>query len=764
MTDVVTRLVVRSDGSFAVLDQFEQKMSDAGQAADMATGGVARFEAAQKKLHAATQAGLAISTESVARRTKEQRVFEQAASAIDKSYALRIRLEREAERSAVAFSNAVAAGYLRQEQALDLLIRQEQQHLALLRQGGGGASAGGNFNTANIAAQFQDIGVTAAMGMNPLQIALQQGTQISAVLSTMEKPLQGIAAGLRSIISPVSLLTIGLVALVAAGLQFVDWGGVAQVTLNTLADGIEIIAPYAAAAAVGLALLYSPAIIAGIGMVIGSIGSMTGAIVGLGTAIYAIVGLPALLIAGLVAIVTAAVIWRDDLTKMLGVDIVGAAEKGINYIIGAFVGGFTGVKDTWAVLPMAMSDITMQAAQGVLDGVVQMINSVRGEIVKFLQWAGPAISVLPGGGSFNFLAQGLLGSGDLTAPKLPNAYAGAADYVAGTFGDALSQATEVNYLGKGIEFVQNAASGAADALRSMADSIGVDTKASKAAAKEAERQAKAYDDLTRASRQFIADKELEASLLGMSAEAANRLRYEQDMLNKAANDNIKLSSEQRAEIAGLAADMAAAEEATRRLTEIYDLGKSTFSSFFADMKSGLKEGQSFWEALGNAGANALDRIADRALSMAADGIWDMIFGAVMGGLTGGFGTIGVGGVGIPSGGFIPGLTGPRLFDTGGYTGDLPTSAAAGIVHGREYVLNAAATQRIGVSTLNAWNAGSMPANQNGGDIYISNQINVPPGTSADVAPAIAREVTKELRKQLPDAIERHNRNPLRRAG
>ena len=48
------------------------------------------------------------------------------------------------------------------------------------------------FNTGNIAAQFQDIGVTAAMGMNPLQIALQQGTQLSAILNSMEKPLQGL--------------------------------------------------------------------------------------------------------------------------------------------------------------------------------------------------------------------------------------------------------------------------------------------------------------------------------------------------------------------------------------------------------------------------------------------------------------------------------------------------------------------------------------------------------------------------------------------
>lgn len=82
---------------------------------------------------------------------------------------------------------------------------------------------GSNFNTANIAAQFQDIGVTAAMGMAPLQIALQQGTQLSAVLNGMGNA-RGVIAGLgsafASIVNPVSLVTIGVVGLTAAAIQY----------------------------------------------------------------------------------------------------------------------------------------------------------------------------------------------------------------------------------------------------------------------------------------------------------------------------------------------------------------------------------------------------------------------------------------------------------------------------------------------------------------------------------------------------------------
>lgn len=84
-------------------------------------------------------------------------------------------------------------------------------------------SGGGSFQTANIAAQFQDIAVTSAMGMNPLQIALQQGTQLSSVIQTMGNGrgiVTGLAAAFTSLVSPVSLVTIGLVAGGAAAIQY----------------------------------------------------------------------------------------------------------------------------------------------------------------------------------------------------------------------------------------------------------------------------------------------------------------------------------------------------------------------------------------------------------------------------------------------------------------------------------------------------------------------------------------------------------------
>lgn len=57
------------------------------------------------------------------------------------------------------------------------------------------------------------------------------------------------------------------------------------------------------------------------------------------------------------------------------------------------------------------------------------------------------------------------------------------------------------------------------------------------------------------------------------------------------------------------------------------------------------------------------------------------------------------------------------FKTGGYTGNGGTSDVAGVVHGQEYVLNAAATKRVGTGTLDAINSGGSL----GGEISVNIQ-------------------------------------------
>jgi hypothetical protein len=113
------------------------------------------------------------------------------------------------------------------------------------------ANASANsFNTGNIAAQFQDIGVTAASGMNPLIIALQQGTQLSAILnqslSQGINPAKALGSAFLQVINPISLATLAAVALTAAVSQYVasvvDLGGTSEEELKKQQDAIEALA------------------------------------------------------------------------------------------------------------------------------------------------------------------------------------------------------------------------------------------------------------------------------------------------------------------------------------------------------------------------------------------------------------------------------------------------------------------------------------------------------------------------------------------
>lgn len=82
--------------------------------------------------------------------------------------------------------------------------------------------------TDNIAAQFQDVAVQLAAGQSPFLIALQQGTQLSSVLGSTGGGLRGTVAALggafASLISPVSLVTIGLIAAGGAAVQYFTSG------------------------------------------------------------------------------------------------------------------------------------------------------------------------------------------------------------------------------------------------------------------------------------------------------------------------------------------------------------------------------------------------------------------------------------------------------------------------------------------------------------------------------------------------------------
>lgn len=216
----------------------------------------------------------------------------------------------------------------------------------------------------------------------------------------------------------------------------------------------------------------------------------------------------------------------------------------------------------------------------------------------------------------------------------------------------------------------------------------------------------------------------------------------------AANDNTKKLTESTGYLA----------DAQKSLNEQYEFGKSTLNSFFSDFKSGITAGESMWQSFGAAAVNVLDNIANKALEMASNSIWDMIFGAIGGNFIGG--TPGAAPLQL---GFQKGIPG---WSSGGYTGGGNPSAVAGLVHQKEFVMSADATNRIGVGTLQALND-NMPVSTGGGGNVIS--VDFRPtyqidgvGLSMEELQEVLRRNNEQMMDQLPERINAIQTDPRKR--
>ena len=100
-------------------------------------------------------------------------------------------------------------------------------------------------NMGNLVAQFNDIGMMLAAGQNPLQLALQQGTQISQVIGPMGAAgaVRALGGAFLGMLNPVNLATIATIGLGAAAVQWFTSAGEQAATLEdsieSLSDAME---------------------------------------------------------------------------------------------------------------------------------------------------------------------------------------------------------------------------------------------------------------------------------------------------------------------------------------------------------------------------------------------------------------------------------------------------------------------------------------------------------------------------------------------
>lgn len=676
------RALNRLPAAAAGVDAANNKMARLAEAAGAETAAAATAAAraydrqAQAAL-AAARAAQGVSREELKALTSAQKIT-----------AAKLK-EAQAHEANVAKLNKEAAA-IRRNNALELASNRPSTRVSGIVSGGRVQDAvpardqmPNRFNTGNIAAQFQDIGVTAAMGMNPLQIALQQGTQLSAILQTMENPLKGIAIAFRSVFNAVSLLSIGIVAVVAAILQFVNWTKLAKSVLNALADALVTAAPYAAVLAVGLTLLYAPSIIAGLytlSVAIAGVGwsaLKTGAqmaaawLIGLGP-----VGLVIAAVTGMTLLFMA---FREDLKQMLGFDVLESIKSGVNTVLEFFSRMYDTIYYGFKTLVARMKQDSEAAAK------------------------------------YKALARG---ADPIQNPIDPN---NVPDRV-GAIGDKIA----------------GAAGKAATGIRKFAAGLGADD----------DKKKDPWKELIKGAERTIATLKSEQDQLTLTAEAADKLKYQTDLLNEAQQKSIKLTPAMRDQIAGLASTMAAIAEKTRNMKEVLDFARDSTKGFISDLRSGLNEGKSLWQSFGSAVVNVLNKIIDKLLEASIDGLFGGPgLGGLSKGITGLLGAFGFGGTESAISASI--AANPGIYAKGGAfqngvqkfaSGGIVSSATSfGMAGGKTGVMGEAGPEAImplhrgpdgslGVR-VSDMGSGAKDAQTNSGNTYI---INAPGASKADL--------------------------------
>ena len=635
----LSKMFDRVDAAAAALMNAAKGLS---AAADKLTAATGRTTTAHEKkakavnaASAATEKATASSNEAAAAANKEAAAVNKAAAANDKAASSRRKLQ--------SVPNVPGSNPL--NPVNDNLPNAVNQSAGAMKA-----------NVGNIAAQFQDIGVTAAMGMNPLLIALQQGTQLSAVFAqTGGNAFKTIAAAIMQVVSPTALLTIGIVALVAAMVQFVNWTKLAQGVLNFLADILPEVAIGVALVGAALTIAFAPAIA---GAILSIAGAIATALMGAILAIVSTIGAIPIIIG---AAIGAFYVFRDDMTQILGVDLVGAAKTGINFIIGAFVAAYNDIKFLWAQLPNIIGAAAVGAANAVIRALNVMISASIAGINKLVQAANAV------GGALDTVGIGFnineIDAGSFKFDEMANT---AADTLAGAVTNRNKQLQEdltKDYLGAIGGAITGAAEGASKKLKEFSAGLGADTgggkkKSGGGGKSEGER----FEDIVKGAQRSIASLNAEKEALGQTAEETARLKYETQLLNEAQQKNINLTPVQREQLLALAGEMARLEVSTDRAKKALDFSKDLTKGFLNDFIAGIKEGKSVWESFGDAALNVLDKIGQKLVDMAVDGLFSggglgKLFGGLFGGGGGLSSFIGKVGLFAKGGTFAEGISG-----------------------------------------------------------------------------------------------------------
>ncbi|RVI59108.1 phage tail length tape measure family protein [Sinorhizobium medicae] len=572
--------------------------------------------------------------------------------------------------------------------------------------------------------QLNDVAVSLASGMPLYLVAIQQGSQMAQIWGPGEGGLgralretgkMAVSAAARF---PLVTAAVALGAAAIAGMTYevnqaqdvtVGFGDVALATWQTIADG--------------LSNLFKPAIDA-LGPWFKSAWNV---------------------------IVSGVKTTGNEIINSFhaaGVDVALVAET----IATHFAHSFERVKIIWSTLPAVLGDFVYSTANRVVDGIEAMINGAVDRINKLNDY-------LPEWAQFDTIDK-------VDLPGIENEHKGAAgDTAKALAGNAAKEVAEIAKIW-GDRNARITEIMASDPLGDFFSAVK-DHSVENALEREKEKKGKSggdasgrtdaekYQDLVRSAEQFIQAQSRERQSIGLTAEAAARLRYEQELLNDAANDNIKLTPQQTAELKRLAGEMAAAEAETTKLQESFDFAREVAGGFVSDIRQGLNDGKGLFKSFADAAVGALNRVIDKIMNEALDALFQLGSAGSGGKSGGGF----LGGIGnffsslfsgffakgglIPSGTFgIVGEKGPEpVIGTSRGAMVLPNSSLKGVQS------EAGGAMDIGVVV-----------ELRGGNDFDAWVTNV----SRREGSAAAQDTVNAYDRGLPDRVLQINANPRRR--
>lgn len=432
--------------------------------------------------------------------------------------------------------------------------------------------------------------------------------------------------------------------------------------VDSFVDNLEKIVLVSKIAAVALAAVFAPSILATAISLVTVVGTQ---LVGAFGALNAIIlANPIAVVAtAIVAAVAAVYYFRDEIQKAIGVDVWGLIKSTGNLIINSFQAAFEDVKFLWNTFP----DIIEAAFTGAVNKVIEGVNAMNQKALEGVNWLREKIGMDP------LNPEGA----NLTPYANP-----AAERLGESVADRNRRLNDIMTRDPLGDMYRTLTTPSVPGVPPGLPGEGATLPGGLGSGQSAD-QVKKYEEIVKGAQQSIQMQRLEAQTIGLTEQAARQMRLEQELLNKAANDNIALTPQQTQGLKDLAAQLSAAEQQTKDLKESFEFGRSTFKGFFSDLRSGLQNGEGFWKSFANAAVNALNKIIDRLLDKVLDGIFNSFFGGgTAGGTSAGAGLIGAlglavtgrvgasvapsagasGSVALGAGGAVASAVGPQLGD------------------------------------------------------------------------------------------------------